>query len=145
MGDCHADSNAAEHWPNVLVEYLQGRMKPSAWVHALLVSALCAACIWALSPVITGHKEPWDDVGHYYPLGLVVAGLLAGLVSPRIRWAYYVGSILGQLMYMLAFLATGPLIAVGVLTMCIYGVVFLLAALLANYMRGRVVAMIKRP
>jgi hypothetical protein len=94
---------------------------------------------------MTGHKEPWDDVGHFYPLGLLVAGVLSGLVSPRIRWAYYVGSILGQLIFVLAFLATGPLIAVGVLTMCIYAVVFLLAALLASDLRVRIVAMIRKP
>jgi hypothetical protein len=116
-------------------------MKPPAWIHTLLVSAICAASVWALSPLMTGHKEPWDDVGHFYPLGLLLAGLVSGLVSPRIRWAYYAGSILGQFIFVLAFLATGPLIAIGVLTMGIYAVVFLLAALLASFVRERIGAM----
>jgi hypothetical protein len=113
-------------------------------IHTLLVSAVLGALVWALSPLITGHKEPWDNAGHYYPLALLAAGFLSGLVSPPIRWAHYVGSILGQVVFELAFLAAGPLIAVGVLFMMVYAVVFLLAALLAGYLRARAMATLRK-
>jgi hypothetical protein len=113
-------------------------------IHTLLVSALFGALVWALSPHITGHKEPWDSAGYYYPLAILVAGFLSGLGSPPIRLAFYFGSILGQLIFVLVFLATGPLILVGVLIMSIVAVAFLLAALLGSYLRARATAMFQK-
>ena len=113
-------------------------MKSRAWMMTLLVSALSAAAVWGLSPAISGHKEPWDAASYYYPLGLVVAGLVAGLLSPRIRWAYFAGAVMGQFLYVLVFLETGPLIAVGLVYMGLYALVFLAAALLAAYTRSRI-------
>jgi hypothetical protein len=113
-------------------------MKFRPWMHTLLVSALCAAAVWALSPAISGHKEPWDAVSHYYTLGLIFAGLVAGLLSPRVIWAYIAGAVAGQLLYVIIFLETGPLVAVGFVFMWIYGLAFLAAALLAAYVRKRV-------
>jgi hypothetical protein len=74
---------------------------------------------------------------HYYPVALCIAGLFSGLSTPRVKWAFYWGPILGQLAYTLAFLPKGPLLIVGVLTMCIYAVLFLLAALLTSFLRSR--------
>jgi hypothetical protein len=108
-------------------------MKSRAWIHTLLVSALSGAVVWALSSLITGHKEPWDSPGYYYPIALAVAGLLSGLTSPRIKWAYFVGGVVGQLLYAVISLPSGPLIGVGVLFMCIYGLAFLAAALVASH------------
>jgi hypothetical protein len=56
--------------------------------------------VWALSPALTGHREPWDTTRHYYTLGLIVAG---------------------QLLYALTFLESGPLWLVGLVFMWIYG------------------------
>jgi hypothetical protein len=113
-------------------------MKYRAWMHTLLVSALCAAAVWALSPVISGHKEPWDAASNYYALGLMVAGLIAGLLSPRIAWAFITGAVAGQFLYVIIFLETGPLVAVGFVFMWIYGLAFLGAALLAAYVRKQI-------
>jgi len=45
---------------------------------AFLVSAVASALIWAVSPLLTGHAEPWDADGLFYVACLVVAGLGAG-------------------------------------------------------------------
>jgi hypothetical protein len=119
-------------------------MKPPAWLHTLAVSALCAFIVWALSPLITGHKEPWDAPNHYYSWAIAIAGLISGLFSPRVFWAYFAGSVAGQFLYVLIFLTTGPLIAIGVLFMCAFGLLFFAAALLANFLRGRALAMVRK-
>lgn len=114
-----------------------GNRKPTAWIATLLVSAAAAAGIWALSPLITGHQEPWDAAGHYYLWSLLLAGAFTGLVTHQVRWAYFAGAVAGQLLYMLIFLKAGPLILVGVLTLCLYSVAFYLSALAAGCLRLR--------
>lgn len=109
------------------------------WVRTFLISAVCGAAVWALSPALTGHREPWDAAHHFYPLGLAAAGLVAGLLSPRVAWAYIAGAVAGQFIYGLVFLESGPLWAVGVLFMWVYGLAFVGAALLAAYLRTRLV------
>lgn len=41
---------------------------------AFLVSAAASALIWALSPLLTGHAEPWDAGWLFYPGPLVLLG-----------------------------------------------------------------------
>jgi hypothetical protein len=109
------------------------------WLATFSISTVCASLVWALSPAITSHKEPWDSANHYYPLALLVAGLVSGLVSPRHKLAYYSGAVIGQLLFALIFLESGPLLLVGVAFMAAYSVAFYVAALLANYLRQLVV------
>lgn len=44
-----------------------------------LVSAATAFAVWALSPLVTGFKEPWDAPGIYYYVALLLAGIVSGL------------------------------------------------------------------
>ena len=48
-----------------------------------VIAALLGACIWILSPAITGRSEPWDSSGPYYWAALFVAGLIVGLIEPE--------------------------------------------------------------
>lgn len=95
---------------------------------SFLVAALAGAAIWALSPVVTGHAEPWDAGGAYYASALVLAGLVSGFAVTAPLWASYVGSIVGQLLYMLVFLPPGPLIVVGVAFLLVWSLLFLAGA-----------------
>lgn len=106
-------------------------------IPAFLVSALAAAGVWALSPVVTGQAEPWDAGGAYYATALVLAGLLAGLAFAAPLWMFYLGSIAGQLVYMLVFLPAGPLIVVGVGFLLVWSLVFLAGAWGGSRLRGR--------
>jgi hypothetical protein len=108
-----------------------GPMKSRAWV-AVLVSVIASALVWALSPLLTGHREPWDADGVFYVAALVVAGSAAGLVAPRPLWAHYLGAIIGQLGYELLFLRIGALFFIGTLFLLGYSVVFVAAAALAG-------------
>jgi hypothetical protein len=136
--------DALQSFREASMEYASRRAKAGAWLAAFSLSALCASLGWALSPFVTGHKEPWDSANNYYPLALFVAGLVSGALGPRRKSAYYVGGIAGQLLFVLVFLEAGPLLLVGVAFMAIYSVAFYVAALLANFLRQRVVGMVTR-
>jgi hypothetical protein len=104
-----------------------------------LVSAIASASIWALSPFLIGLREPWDTDGNFYVAALFVAGLVAGTVSPKPLWAHYVGVLIGQIGYELTILHVGPLFLLGVVFLLAYGLVYLVAAALAGYVRSKIV------
>lgn len=102
---------------------------------AFFLSAAASALIWALSPLLTGHVEPWDADGYFYVSALAVAGLGAGAMIPQSLRMHYLGAVLGQLGYELLFLHVGPLFVIGAVFVLGYSVVFFLAAALAACLR----------
>ena len=112
-------------------------MNSSSWI-TLAISAVASASIWALTPVLTSHREPWDTEGLFYVAALLIAGAVAGAIAPRPLWAHYVGSFAGQLGYELIFLRVGPLVLIGAVFLLIYCAIFALAAALAAFVRRRV-------
>jgi hypothetical protein len=111
-------------------------VKPRAWA-TVLVSAVSGALVWALSPWLTGYQEPWDADGLFYIGALVVAGSVAGAITPRPLWALYLGALVGQLGYELIFLRIGPLFLLGAAFLLGFSVIFLAAAALAGSFRRR--------
>ncbi len=111
-------------------------MKARAW-STILVSAVASAMVWALSPWLAGHREPWDADGLFYIVALVVAGSLAGLLAPKPLWAHYIGAIVGQLGYELVFLPIGPLFLLGAAFLLGYCIIFVVAAAIAAHLRTR--------
>ena len=87
-------------------------MKERAWP-TIVVGAVASTAVWAFSPWLTGHQEPWDAESLFYVVGLIVAGVFAGLLRPRPLWAHYLGAVAGQAAYELVFLAVGPLFVLG--------------------------------
>ncbi len=112
-------------------------MKAHSWWWALSVSTVASALVWALSPFLVGHREPWDADGYFYVLGLAVSGSLAGLLAPRPLWAHYAGALVGQLGYELLFLRVGPLFVLGAAFLLGYSLIFVAAAALAGRLRAR--------
>jgi hypothetical protein len=106
-------------------------------ISAFLLSALAAAAVWALSPVVTGQAEPWDAGGAYYASALVLAGLVAGFAFSAPLWLFYLGSIAGQLLYMVVFLPAGPLVVVGIGFLLVWSLLFLAGAWAGSRLRGR--------
>jgi hypothetical protein len=111
-------------------------VKTRAWA-TVLVSAVSGALVWALSPWLTGYQEPWDADGLFYIGALVVAGSVAGAITPRPLWALYLGALVGQLGYELIFLRIGPLFLLGAAFLLGFSVIFLAAAALAGSIRRR--------
>ena len=111
-------------------------MKTRAWL-TVAVSAAAGASVWAFSPLLAGHPEPWDADGHFYLVALVVAGAVAGLLVPRPHWAHYLGALVGQLSYEALFLPIGPLFVLGAAFLLGYSLIFLVAAALAAFVRVR--------
>jgi hypothetical protein len=101
----------------------------------LLLAAAAGALIWASSPWLTGHREPWDAEGFFYVGALTVAGAGAGALASKPLWAHYVGAFTGQLVYETLFLKPGPLFIVGIVFLLGYSVVFALAAAVAGQVR----------
>jgi hypothetical protein len=104
-------------------------------VMALVVSAALSAAVWALSIPLTGKAEPWDAEFPYYFASLVLAGAISGAVVPKHFWAHYVGAILGQVAYALAFLKLGPLFIVGLVFLAGYSFIFVAAAAIVAWLR----------
>jgi hypothetical protein len=102
---------------------------------ALFVAAALSAVVWALSIPLTGKAEPWDAESPYYFGALALAGIISGLVVPKHVWAHYVGAVVGQVAYGLAFLKLGPLFVVGLLFLAVYSLIFFGAAAIASSFR----------
>jgi hypothetical protein len=105
-----------------------------------IVSAVAGAAVWALSPVAVGYREPWDAPGYYYVVALLVAGSVAGMISPRPYWAHYLGAFIGQLGYEVLFLKVGPLFVLGAGFLLAYSLVFLAGAAVSAPFRRRLKA-----
>jgi hypothetical protein len=112
-------------------------MKSRAPVLAFATAALTCALVWAASPWLTGRREPWDADFPFYISGLMIAGAVAGTLTPRPIWALYLGAIVGQLSYQVLFLKLGPLFPLGVLFLVGYCFVFLATAVVVGYIRVR--------
>ena len=102
---------------------------------AFLIASATGFAVWALSPWLTGYKEPWDAPGIYYYLALLLGGVLSGFVTAKPLWAHYVGSVSGQLVYGLVFLPLGPLAVVGLLFLMLWSFIFLGGAYLGSSVR----------
>ena len=112
-------------------------MKSRSAMLAFATAALTCALVWAVSPWLTGRREPWDAEPPFYFSGLVIAGAVSGALTPRPIWALYLGAIAGQLGYQVLFLRVGPLFPLGAIFLVGYCFVFLAAAVLAGYIRRR--------
>lgn len=114
-------------------------MRPSARPvrQALLIASLAGVLIWALSPWASGQAEPWDGDGLYYSGALFTAGVLSGFIVPRPLWAQYLGVIVGQVLYLLLFLPIGPLLAVGLVFLLLWSLLFLAGAYAGARLRTR--------
>jgi hypothetical protein len=99
------------------VEPRGGKLRPAI---VLIAGFVFGALIWWVSPTVTGHVEAWDAKGVYYPLSLVVAGVVAALLSPRHFVLAPVGIYLGQFAYAMVFLSGGPLWIAGL----VFGVLY---------------------
>lgn len=106
-------------------------------LRAVFVAAGLGALIWALSVPLTGKAEPWDAESPYYFVALALAGAVSGAIVPRHLWAHYLGAVLGQTAYELAFLKLGPLFPLGLVFLAGYSLIFLASgALVASFRSG---------
>jgi len=92
------------------------------------------AGIWMVSPTLTGQREAFDAFG-YYVLALLVAGVVLGVSGVGSRG--YGGLVLGQLLYMLVALPSGPLLPVGVIVVSFFSLLSLPGIWLGNWLRPR--------
>jgi hypothetical protein len=84
---------------------------------------------------ITGHSEPWDADSPYYFVALAVAGAVCGAAVPKHLWAHYVGAVLGQAAFELAFFTLDPLLILGFAFMAGYSIIFIVAAAIVALLR----------
>lgn len=108
-------------------------------VLAIVVAAGLSAAVWALSIPITGKSEPWDaEPPLYYVVALTIAGVVGSVLVPKHPWAHYVGAIVGQAAYELAFLKLGPLFVFGLPFLAIYSLIsFAAAAIVISFRKNR--------
>ena len=97
------------------------------------LAAVLGALVWFLSPLFTGHREPWDADSLYYHCGLLVAGFIPACVSARRFWLWALGAWLGQVLAFFVLLLrfqSGPLWPVGLFFLSIYALFSLAGAAL---------------
>lgn len=104
---------------------------------SFLLATLAGVAIWSLSPLLTGHVEPWDAGGLYYTAALALGGCLCGSIAPNPLWPLYVGCVAGQTLYLLGWLPTGPLLPVGLVFVLLCSLVFLVGAYVGSRARTR--------
>ena len=104
---------------------------------AFVVASALSASVWALSPVLTGHAEPWDADGPYYLFALAIAGAISGCLFPKPLWTHYMAAVVGQAAFEVAFLDVGPLFVLGLLFLAGSSLVFFAAAVLGGFVRVR--------
>ena len=107
-------------------------MFKSARGSAFLLGLALGAAIWLLSPVISGHREPWDAEGGYYAGALLGAGITGGLLVPQ-HWASIaIGILAGQALVLMrgvvAEPASGGLWPLGLLFLGAFSVLALLGS-----------------
>ncbi len=107
-----------------------------SWALPFLIAALASVAIWVFSPWISGQAEPWD-AGLYYCGALLAAGLLSGVTVPKPLWAHYLGGIVGQALYLLLFLPSSPLMAVGLVFLLVWSLLLLVGAYAGAHIRTR--------
>jgi hypothetical protein len=104
-------------------------------VISLCIALGLGAAIWALSPLITGNVEPWDGGFPYYIMALILVGAIIGGLIPRNLWMVFIGVYLGQMIYMLIFIPSGPLLPLGMILLAGYSMISFVAALFAARIR----------
>ena len=79
--------------------------------------AIAGFFVWAVSPWLTGHKEPWDAESSFYYWYVFAVGVVAGAAIPRWFWACAVGMYIGQASAAILLIRSGPLMPLGFLLM----------------------------
>jgi len=105
----------------------------------LLFSAITGFLLWALSPAITGHNEPWDAPYPFYSIVLIGAGALWALIRRRREPVGILGVWLGQVLALcvLPWLDRSAVI-VGAVTTAVGSLFFLLGnAIIAALVRKK--------
>ena len=94
------------------------------------LSVLLGALIWILSPMLTGHREPWDANSTFYPFALIAAGFIPACFSARRFWLWAVGAWVGQTSAFLALMLqeAGSLWPLGLVLLCLYSLLSLAGA-----------------
>ena len=96
---------------------------------SLCVASMLGTIIWVISPFVTGEIEPWDADSPYYIISLILAGAIVGWLIPKHLWTVFLGVIVGQIIYMLIFIPSGPLLLIGIVFLVGYGLFSLIAAM----------------
>ena len=96
---------------------------------SFFVGVALGAGIWWLSPYIAGTIEPWDAENFFYPIALSTAGIIAALFGPKRFLVSVLGIYIGQFLYALIFLPSGPLWIIG----AICGAAYLLYSLFGGF------------
>ena len=110
---------------------------------AAAIAAALGALIWIASPMITGHREPWDAHGPYYVLSLLTAGAIAGWIEPQRLWRHVVALYIGQIVGVIVMLIRNPPVDAGLwpLTLIVLAIcssIGWISAALAAALRRRV-------
>lgn len=107
------------------------------------VGAALGLTLWAVPALLSDEPLPWDSRGPVYAVALVIIGFILGFLAPGQLIATVMGVFIGQLVVLLARVATNsatsPLWLVSAMLLAGYTVVAAgIGAVLGNALRRRV-------
>lgn len=107
----------------------------------LPIGVALGTAIWLLSVSVTGHAEPWDARGMYYPAALLAAGIIGGLLVAGHWLEVAVGIFTGQAVVLLARVladpATGDPWPLGIALLGLYSLLGLAGAAAGSRLRRK--------
>ena len=92
---------------------------------ALIIAFVLSFLLMWLSPVIVGTIEPWDANGIKFLLYLLQLFLIGVISTALSKYSYLssaFGAFLGQLVYVIIILGSGPLVILGALYIGLFSV-----------------------
>jgi protein-S-isoprenylcysteine O-methyltransferase Ste14 len=121
-------------------EYGAYRARVPRWLlgRAGLLALFLAFLVWALSPALTGHGEPWDADFPFYTAAFLGCGSAVGLCFPQRLLGTWLGAWLGQLAALLLLPGHDrSWFLLGALTTALGSTLFLPGAALGSWLRRR--------
>ncbi len=112
--------------------------QPSTKYLNAIIGFSLGALLWFLSPLILGHKEPWDASMPFYLIAILTFGALASIPSPK---NYLVGPTfiyIGQFTYIFTVHGGGNLWPIALVLGIIYTIPALIGSLIARLLLKKV-------
>jgi len=105
-----------------------GKKMKRSTTAAMIIGLGIGIFIWVVSPDVTGYTVPWDAQSGFYPLVLLISGVISGLIVPRRLGTLYIGVVGGQLFYIFMILQAGALVGPTLLFLPAYALVLAFGA-----------------
>lgn len=101
----------------------------SSLVITVILGVIIGFLVWALSPRLTGFKEPWDAAWPFYSIVIFLTGMVFTLIRGRVDAIGFLGLWVGQILGLLIVQGASWL-GMGIISTLVFGAI--------NYLPGSI-------